>query len=125
MQDRLVTRSYFLRKDGKGMQPATKPKLNHKKKHTFKSIKCNTNCNSVKTLNQHFKDNHRLLQCSKCQKFFMTQGAYKLHSYKHEDGQFECTDCKKTFPFKSQLEQHKPHHVMDRPHQCTEKVCNH
>ena len=29
------------------------------------------------------------------------------------------------FPFKSQLEQHKPSHVMDRPHQCTEKGCNH
>ena len=55
----------------------------------------------------------------------MTQGVYKLHSYKHEDGQFECTDCKKTFPFKSQLEQHKPSHVNDKPHQCTEKGCNH
>ena len=55
----------------------------------------------------------------------MTQGVYKLHSYKHEDGQFECTDCKKTFPFKSQLEEHKPSNVNDKPHQCTGKGCYH
>ena len=125
VQGQLVTRSFFLRKDGKGTQPATKPKLKCKKKHTFKCIKCNTYCSSVRVLNQHFKDNHRPLQCSKCQKFFMTQGAYKLHSYKHKDGQFECTECKMTFPFKSQLKQHKPSHVMDRPYHCTEKGCKH
>ena len=55
----------------------------------------------------------------------MTQGAYKLHAYQHVDGQFECAECKKTFPFKSQLEQHKPTHVLDRPHHCTEKGCKH
>ena len=59
VQGRLVTRNYFLRKDGKGTQPARKPKPKPKKKHTFKCIKCNTNCSSVRALNQHFKDNHR------------------------------------------------------------------
>ena len=51
------------------------------------------------------------------------QGALKLHSYKHEDGQFECQECKMTFPFKSQLEQHKPSHTLDQLHRCTEKGC--
>ena len=123
VKGQLVTRSFFLRKDGKGMQPATKSKLKCKKKHAFKCIKCNTHCSSVRALNQHFKDNHQTLQCSKCQKFFKTQGVYKLHLYKHEDGQFECADCKMVFPFKSQLEQHKPSHVMGSPHHCTEKRC--
>ena len=115
VQGQLVARSFLLRKDGKGMQPATKLKLKCKKKHTFKCIKCVRHCSSVRAVNQHFKDNHRPLQCSKCQKFFKTQGAYKLHSYKHEDGQFECAECKMTFPFKSQL--------MDRPYCCTKKGC--
>ena len=113
----------MLRKDGKGTQPARKPQIQWRKKHSFKCIKCNKHCKSVRALNQHFKEKHRPLQCNKCNKFFQMQGALKLHSYKHVDGQFECSDCNKTFPFKSQLEQHKPSHTTDRPHKCTEKGC--
>ena len=99
-QGKLVTKSFVLRKDGKGMQPSKKPKLRQRKKHSLKCIKCNKHCKSVHALNQHFKEQHRPLQCNKCNKFFQTQGALKLHSYKHVDGQFECSDCKKTFPSK-------------------------
>ena len=67
VQGQLVTRSFFLRKDGKGTQPPTKLKLKCKKKHTFKCIKCNMHYNSVRALNQHFRDNHQRLQCNKCQ----------------------------------------------------------
>ena len=105
------------------MQPSKKLKLRGRKKHSFKCIKCNKHCKSIRALNQHFKEQHRPLQCNKCNKFFQMQGALKLHSYKHVDGQFECSDCKKTFPFKSQLEQHKPSHAMDQPHRCMEKGC--
>ena len=120
---KLITKSFVLQKSGKGTQTPRKQPIVRRKRRSFKCIKCNKHCKSVRALNQHFKEQHQPLQCSKCRKFFATQGALKLHSYKHVDGQFECRDCNKTFPFKSQLEQHKPSHTVDRPHKCTEKGC--
>ena len=119
----LVTRSYVLRKDGKGTTPQNKAKPRRKKRRTFKCAKCNKHFITVKYLNQHFKDKHRPLQCTECKKFFLTTGALKLHAYIHKDGQFECNECQKTFPFKSQLEQHLPSHSLDQPFKCPEKGC--
>ena len=119
----LVTRSYVLRKDGKGTKPHNKAKPRRKKRRSFKCAKCNKHFITVKYLNQHFKDKHRPLQCTECKKFFLTTGALKLHAYIHKDGQFECRECKKTFPFKSQLEQHLPSHSLDQPFKCPEKGC--
>ena len=116
----LVTRSYFLCKDGKGTSVSVKPKRRHK----FRCPKCQTFCQSVKALNGHFKTHHRKLQCKKCGKSFLTPGAAKLHSYTHQDGQFECTTCKRTFVFKSQLEQHSYSHTTIRQYKCPEKNCD-
>ena len=77
----------------------------------------------MKALNAHFKLCHRKLQCKDCGKFFCTPGSYKLHVYTHLDGQFECKICKRTFPFKSQLEQHLPSHAETRQHKCPELNC--
>ena len=66
----------------------------------------------------------RKLQCKICGKFFLTPGAAKLHSYTYQDGQFECTTCKRTFAFKSQLEQHSYSHTTIRQYKCPEKNCN-
>ena len=85
----LITRSYFLRKNGKGTSLTVKPK----RKHKFKCPKCQTFCPSVKALNAHFKLCHHKLQCKDCGKFFLTPGSYKLHVYTHLDRQFECTIC--------------------------------
>ena len=115
----------MLRKDGKGTQPARKVQIKWRKRHSFKCIKCNTHCKSVSVLNQHFKEQHWPLQCNKCNKFFQMQGALKLHSYKHVDGQFECNDCNKTFPFKSQLEQQKPSHTTERPYKGCKQSFSH
>ena len=120
---KLITKSFVLQKSGKGTQTPTKQPTGRRKIHSFKCIKCNKHCKSVRALNQDFKGRHQPLQCNNCWKFFATQGALKLHSYKHMDGQFECKICKKAFPFKSQLEQHNPSHTVDQPHKCTEKGC--
>ena len=119
----LVTRSYVLRKDGKGTNPSSKAKSRRKKRRSLKCAKCNKHFITVKYLNQHFKDKHRPLQCVDCKKFFLTTGALKLHAYKHKDGQFKCKECKMTFPFKSQLEQHMPSHSLEQPFKCLEKGC--
>ena len=87
-----------MRCDGKGTSQSSKPK--HKRKHRFKCSKCETFCPSVKALNAHFKLKHKKLQCKKCGKFFPTLGAFKLYSYVHLDGQFECATCKKHFHLK-------------------------
>ena len=79
---------------------------------------------SVKALNAHFKLHHRKLQCKDCGKFFLTPGSYKLHSYTHQDGQFECNTCKRTFAFKSKLDQHMYCHTTTRQYQCPETGCD-
>ena len=116
----LVTRNYFLRKDGKGTSLNVKAKCKHK----FRCPKCQTFCQSVKALNGHFKTHHRKVQCKICGKFFLTPGAAKLHSYTHQDGQYECTACKRTFAFKSQLVQHSYSHTTTRQYKCPEKNCD-
>ena len=75
----LVTKSFVLRKDGKGTNLRSKIKPRRKRKRSFKCVKCNKHFITVKYLNQHFKDNHRPLQCADCKKFFLTTGALKLH----------------------------------------------
>ena len=114
----LVTKRYYLRRDGKGTSQHTRRKP--KRKHRFKCVKCESYCASVKSLNAHFKLKHRKLQCKTCLKFFPTPGSLSLHSYVHLDGQFECKHCKKTFPFKSQLQQHLPSHSDTRAFACPE-----
>ena len=116
----LITRSYFLRKDGKGTSANVKPR----RKHKFKCPKCQTFCPSVKALNAHFKLHHRKLQCKDCGKFFLTPGSYRVHSYTHQDGQFECITCKCTFAFKSQLDQHMYSYTTTRQYQCPETGCD-
>ena len=118
----LVTKRYYLRRDGKGTSQHTRRKP--KWKHRFKCVKCESYCSSVKALNAHFKLKHRKLQCKTCQKFFPTPGSLTLHLYVHLDGQFECKHCKKTFPFKSQLEQHLPSHSDTRAFICLEPKCD-
>ena len=83
----LITRSYFLRKDGKGTSANVKPRWKHK----FKCPKCQTFCPSVKALNAHFKLRHRKLQCKDCGNFFLTPGSYRLHSYTHQTASLNAT----------------------------------
>ena len=109
----LVTKRYYLRRDGKGTSQQTSRKP--KRKHRFKCVKCESYCSSVKSLNAHFKLKHRKLQCKTCLKFFPTPGSLTLHLYVHLDGQFKCKHCKKPFLFKSQLEQHPPVTVIPEP----------
>ena len=118
----LITKRYYLRRDGKGTSQHVirKPK----RKHQFKCVKCEFYCSSVKSLNAHFKLKHRKLQCKTCLKFFPTPGSLNLHSYIHLDGQFERKHCKKTFLFKSQLDQHLPSHSDTRAYVCPELNCD-
>ena len=116
----LITRSYFLWKDGKGTSANVKPR----RKHKFKCPKCQTFCPSVKALNAHFKLHHHKLQCKDCGKFFLTPGSYKLHTYTHQDGQFECAICKQTFAFKSKMDQHMHSHTDVRPYHCPKTDCD-
>ena len=116
----LITRNYFLRKDGKGTSANVKPR----RKYKFKCPKFQTFCPSVKALNAHFKLRHRKLQCKDCGKFFLTPGSYRLHTYTHQDGQFECNTCKRTFALKSQLDQHMYSNTTTKQYHCPETGCD-
>ena len=57
-KEKLITKSFVLRKSGKGTQTPAKQPTGRKKIHSFKCIKCNKHCKSVRALNQHFKEKH-------------------------------------------------------------------
>ena len=118
-QKTFVTKAYVLRKGG-----LPKRLKNKKKKlYLFKCLKCSLRWATCKERNDHFKRNHRKLQCEKCKKFFRTPSAFSLHKYIHRDGQFECRFCRAYFPFKSQLDHHMVSHNETREYKCQEPFC--
>ena len=118
-QKTFVTKTYVLRKGG---LPRT-AKNKRKKLYLFKCLKCSLLWATCKERNDHFKQNHRKLQCEKCKKFFRIPSAFSLHKYIHRDGQFECNVCRAYFLFKSQLEHHMVSHNKTREYKCLEPFC--
>ena len=118
-QKTFVTKTYVLRKGGLPRRAKNKKK----KLYLFKCLKCSLRWATCKKRNDHFKRNHRKLQCEKCKKFFRTPSAFSLHKYIHRDGQFECNVCRAYFPFKSQLEHHMVSHNETREYKCLEPFC--
>ena len=118
-QKTFVTKTYVLRKGG--LPRRTKNK--RKKLFLFKCLKCSLQWATCKERNDHFRRNHRKLQCEKCKKFFHTPSAFSLHKYIHRDGTFECNVCQAYFPSKSQLEHHMVSHNETREYKCLEPFC--
>ena len=55
---KLITKSFVLRRSGKGTQTPKKQPIVRRRKRSFKCIKCNKHCKTVRALNQHFKEQH-------------------------------------------------------------------
>ena len=79
---------------------------------------CNQVFGAVKDLNQHHWDNHLLVQCDMCTKYFSCPNKMLKHKYKHYEIMFECAICEKGFTFESQYAAHKMKHRKLPGHQC-------
>ena len=69
---------------------------------------------SVKDLNIHHKQDHGIVKCTKCNKYFSTQSSLDKHSYTHGKLKFNCKLCGKCFPFESRLDQHMLVHINNK-----------
>ena len=84
---------------------------------------CNEIFGSVKELITHHKNNHGIVSCTKCDKYFNTQSSLDKHSYTHGDLKFNCKLCGKCFPFESRLDQHMLTHINNKL-SCPKKSCD-
>ena len=76
------------------------------KRRKIKCKMCTEIFGSVKDLNTHHKQDHGIVKCEKCEKYFSTQSSLDKHSYTHGELKFNCELCGKCFPFESRLDQH-------------------
>ena len=78
---------------------------------------------SVKDLNIYHKQDHGIVKCTKCDKYFSTQSSLDKHSYTHGELKFNCELCGKCFPFESRLDQHMVVHTNNKL-SCPKKSCD-
>ena len=78
---------------------------------------------SVKDLNIHHKQDHGIVRCEKCEKYFSTQSSLDKHSYTHGELKFNCELCGKCFSFESRLDQHMLVHINNKL-SCPKKSCD-
>ena len=78
---------------------------------------------SVKDLNIHHKQDHGIVKCTKCDKYFSTQSSLDKHSYTHGELKFNCELCGKCFPFESRLDQYMLVHINNKL-SCPKKSCD-
>ena len=79
---------------------------------------CNKKYNTLHGLNIHHEGTHPPVQCNVCNREFSTPNSLIHHSYTHYEQSFNCDQCTKSFPFKSQLETHQAVHTQAIKHRC-------
>ena len=84
------------------------------KRRKIKCKMCTEIFGSVKDLNIHHKQDHGIVKCTKCEKYFSTQSSLYKHSYTHGELKFNCELCGKCFPFESRLDQHMLVHINNK-----------
>ena len=91
-----------------------------------RKIKCkmyDETFSSVRDLNLHHRQDHGVVKCPKCDKYFSTQSSLDKHSYSHGELKYNCELCGKCFPFQSRLDQHMMVHINNKL-SCPKKSCD-
>ena len=96
---------------------------NTPKRRKIKCKMCTEIFASIKELNIHHKQDHGIVKCTKCDKYFSTQSSLDKHSYTHGELKFNCELCGKYFPFQSRLDQHMLVHIHNKS-SCPKKSCD-
>ena len=89
--------------------------------------KCAMKLNSRKELYQHHRTTHRgLHKCTNCHKKYRTPYSLYQHNYIHRTSSqlWNCSKCKMSFAFKSQLIIHKNSHTKHGKFECSECFTN-
>ena len=82
----------------------------NKKGRTVYCKLCTYSFAGVRVIYEHHHSDHGIQFCSVCQKGFNTQTALDKHSYSHGEKKYVYEVCGQSFPFASQMEQHKIKH---------------
>ena len=79
---------------------------------------CHMKFDSLHGLNAHHEKKHPPVQCDVCNRTFITPNLLIHHSYTYIEQSFNCEHCEKSFPFKSQLDNHSTVHTQTVKHKC-------
>ena len=71
----------------------------------------------------HYSSTHPPLPCKDCTKIFSNPLSLQKHHYHHVGKQYPCDVCNHTFPFESQLKDHRKSHFKTKPHMCSYPNC--
>ena len=93
------------------------------KERKMKCPSCPKICSSTKERNDHHKSAHGNLSCAVCNEQFSTPSALDKHKYVHTERKFKCIDCNASYPFKSQLMEHRLKHRTSKSFQCMSAHC--
>ena len=80
-----------------------------KKIRYFKCPECGIHKKSTMGLNEHYKRQHKAIQCEKCDMIYTPSG-YDRHKYVHLEPRHKCDQCGKEFHFLGELHQHSTVH---------------
>ena len=73
---------------------------------------------------EHYSTTHPLLSCKYCSKVYTNPLSQQKHVYMHTAEKKTCESCGKSFPFDSQLADHRKTHMKNKPHICTHPNCS-
>ena len=68
--------------------------------------------------NKHYHKNHPPLKCPNCEQLFNNPCSLQRHKYSHLELKFPCRSCSRSFPFESDLINHRLKHRRHPGHQC-------
>ena len=94
----------------------------YKCKRYYKCPVCAKRFNSQGDLNDHYRQKHDKVSCSKCKETFKMPSTLIRHMYTHGKPCFHCR-CGKGFYFKSDLTIHKVTHKRIKNHICVHPSC--
>ena len=68
---------------------------------------------------EHYSSTHLNLNCKYCEKCYTNPLSLQKHQYVHTTPAKKCGTCGKSFPFSSQLANHRKTHMKVKPHICS------
>ena len=71
----------------------------------------------------HHRDTHPPLSCPNCDKVYTNPLSLQKHCYTHIADMKKCLDCDRSFPFESQLSDHRKTHLTLKQYMCSHPKC--